>query len=293
MEKVTEQNGFILINKRVGVTSRSVDNVIQRLFHTRKVGHLGTLDPFASGLLVIAVNKGCKSLPFLDDSFKTYEACLSLGKKTNTGDLTGEVIEEKEINEITEEQILKVFDSFIGESKQIPPMTSAIHHEGRRLYDLLRKGIDVAREARNIVIKSLKLLSFIENVISFEVVCSRGTYVRTLGEDIAVKLGTVGHLFSLNRTAIGNKINLSMAKDIQDIDEKDLINPANLIDLPSLKIDDEEMILMIKQGKKINLGIDSNQVFLYTIDKSSNDLIALAVYNRSIGNEFKILRGLW
>ena len=158
MEKVTKQNGFILINKRVGVTSRSVDNVIQRLFHTRKVGHLGTLDPFASGLLVIAVNKGCKSLPFLDDSFKTYQATLSLGKSTSTGDLTGEVKEEKEVPVSNVSTIQTIFDSFLGESEQIPPMTSALHHEGKRLYDLSRKGIEIERKPRKIFIKSLKLI---------------------------------------------------------------------------------------------------------------------------------------
>ena len=293
MEKVTEQNGFILINKRVGVTSRSVDNVIQRLFHTRKVGHLGTLDPFASGLLVIAVNKGCKSLPFLDDSFKTYQASLSLGKSTTTGDLTGEIKEEKEVPNLSEKDVLEVLNSFIGESKQIPPMTSALHHEGKRLYDLSRKGIEIERKARTIVIKSIRLLSFDGKIVDFEVVCSRGTYVRTLGEDIAIKLGTVGHLMSLNRTAIGNKINLSMAKDIDTIEVTDLINPASLIELPSMLIEDEELISDIKSGKRITLKTEHDQILLYSRTKANYDIIALAVYNRSSGDEFVIQRGLW
>lgn len=293
MEKVTEQNGFILINKRVGVTSRSVDNVIQRLFHTRKVGHLGTLDPFASGLLVIAVNKGCKSLPFLDDSFKTYQATLSLGKSTSTGDLTGEVKEEKEVPVSNESTIQTIFDSFLGESEQIPPMTSALHHEGKRLYDLSRKGIEIERKPRKIFIKSLKLISYKENLIEFEVVCSRGTYVRTLGEDIALKLGTVGHLTTLNRIAIGNKINLSMAKDIDQITVENLINPASLIELPSILVEDDDLINDIKAGKRITLKCENDQILLYTKSKANYDIIALAVYSRNDGDEYIIVRGLW
>ena len=293
MEKVTEQNGFILINKRAGVTSRSVDNVIQRLFHTRKVGHLGTLDPFASGLLVIAVNKGCKSLPFLDDSFKTYTAKLLLGKSTATGDLTGEIKEEKNIPRLDEITIQKAFDSFLGESTQIPPMTSALHHDGKRLYDLSRKGIEIERKPRKIFIKSLKLLSFEENIIEFVVNCSRGTYVRTLGEDIANKLGTVGHLISLNRTAIGDKINLSMAKDIDEINASDLLNPASLIELPSILVEDDDLINDIKAGKRITLKNENAQILLYTRDKTNYDIIALAVYSRANGDEYIIKRGLW
>ena len=293
MEKVTEQNGFILINKRVGVTSRSVDNVIQRLFHTRKVGHLGTLDPFASGLLVIAINKGCKSLPFLDDSFKTYQASLYLGKSTATGDLTGEVKEEKEVPDLDEKKIKKVFDSFLGVGEQIPPMTSALHHEGKRLYDLSRKGVEIVRKPRRIEIKSLKLLSFAKNKVTFEVVCSRGTYVRTLAEDIAIKLGTVGHLTGLNRTAIGNKITLEMAKDIEKVTTSDLINPASLIELPSLEIEDDNLIQDIKSGKRITLNTEHDQILLYTRTKANYDIIALAVYNRDSEDEFVIQRGLW
>ena len=292
MEKVTEQNGFILINKRVGVTSRSVDNVIQRLFHTRKVGHLGTLDPFASGLLVIAINKGCKSLPFLDDSFKTYQAILSLGQLTSTGDLTGEIIQEKEVSNINEERVIETLNSFIGVGEQIPPMTSALHHQGKRLYDLSRKGIEVERKPRKIEIKSLKLLSFTDNLVKFEVTCSRGTYVRTLGEDIAIKLGTVGHLISLKRISIGQKMTLDMAKDIEDVEAIDLINPASLIELPSLEISDEQMINNIKSGKRITLKSNEERILLYTRSKANYDIIALAVYQRD-GDDYVILRGLW
>ena len=283
-------SGFVLIDKKEGVTSRSVDNKIQRLFHIKKVGHLGTLDPFASGLLIIAVDKGTKSLPYVDDSFKTYTAKLCLGKKTSSGDLTGEVIEEQEIPELYVEDVLEVFENFIGESTQIPPMTSAIHHEGKRLYDLARSGVEVERKERPIVIKSLKLLSFDGNSIEFEVICSRGTYVRVLGEDIAEALGTVGHLSSLRRTAVGS-ISVDNAVNIDELKEDDLINPCVLISLKHIIVRDESIIKDIKDGKSIQLEEKDNVVLLcYYIE---NEISPLAVYERDKDNEFKSLRGLW
>ena len=283
-------NGFILIDKKVGVTSRSVDNKIQRLFHTHKVGHLGTLDPFASGLLIIAIDKGCKSLSFIDDSYKTYIATLSLGKKTDTGDLTGQIIEEKVVSEIDQNKIEEAFNSLLGESEQIPPMTSAIHFGGKRLYELSRKGIEVERKPRKILIKSLKLLSFTHNSIVFEVNCSRGTYVRTLGEDIANKLGTVGHLTSLRRTSIG-QINVDLAKDIEAINEDDLCSPLSLISYKQIVLSDEMIIKNVMNGKTINLKDNEEKVVLcYYVD---NKLLPLAVYQLVSREVYAPIRGLW
>lgn len=283
-------SGFVLINKRVGMTSRRVDNVIQRLFHTRKVGHLGTLDPFASGLLVIAVDKGCKSLPFIDDSFKKYRAKLKLGEKTNTGDLTGEVIETLPFTYYDLDQIYDSFEDFVGESEQIPPMSSALHHEGQRLYDLSRKGIEVERKPRKITIKSLKPLSFDGKLLEFEVICSRGTYVRTLGEDIAKALGTCGHLVELERLEIGN-ISLKEAKDIDEINEEDLINPINLISLKHVEINEPSLIKDIKDGKIIILEEVEEQILLYQVENGIP--LALAVYVKKEGNTYAPIRGLW
>ena len=283
-------SGFVLINKRVGVTSRKVDNVIQRLFHTRKVGHLGTLDPFASGLLVIAIDKGCKSLPFIDDSFKKYRAKLKLGEMTNTGDLTGDIIKVCPVDGIYPEVIDLVFKSFLGESEQVPPMSSALHVDGRRLYELSHQGIEVERKPRKITIKSLKLLSFTENLIEFEVICSRGTYVRTLGEDIAFKLGTCGHLIELEREEIGN-IKLESAKDIDEINENDLINPINLISLKHIIMEDASIIKDIKDGKSISLKETDERVLI--CQKEADQLIALAVYERKEGDVYSPVRGLW
>ena len=283
-------SGFVLINKRVGVTSRKVDNVIQRFFHTRKVGHLGTLDPFATGLLVIAGDKGCKSLPFIDDSFKKYRAKMKLGEKTNTGDLTGDIIQVRPADSIYPETINLVFKSFLGESQQIPPMSSAIHVDGQRLYDLAHKGIEVERKPRKITIKSLKLLSFEGNLLEFEVICSRGTYVRTLGEDIAEKLETCGHLVELERLEIGN-IKLESAKDIDDISEADLINPINLISLKHVIVEAPSIIKDIKDGKSIELDEEDAQILI--CQKDNNEQIALAVYEHKEGKIYSPVRGLW
>ena len=272
------------------MTSRSVDNKIQRLFHTRKVGHLGTLDPFASGLLVIAIDKGCKALPFIDDFFKTYRAKMKLEEKTSTGDLTGEVIERAPFIYYDLDQILDTFEDFLGESEQIPPMSSALHHNGQRLYDLSRKGVEVERKPRKILIKSLKALSFDGNLLEFEVVCSRGTYVRTLAEDIAEALGTVGHLVELERLSIG-KIGLDSAKKIDEITEDDLINPINLIDLKHIIIEDASLIKDIKDGKNIKLKEEEKQVLLCQYE--DHKLIALAVYAHQEEDTYIPIRGLW
>lgn len=282
--------GFVLINKRVGMTSRKVDNVIQRLFHTRKVGHLGTLDPFASGLLVIAIDKGCKSLPFIDDSFKKYRAKLKLEEKTDTGDLTGKVISTLPFTYYDLDQIYDTFEDFIGESEQVPPMTSALHHDGERLYDLSRKGIEVERKPRKIIIKSLKPLSFDGKILEFEVVCSRGTYVRTLGEDIAEALGTCGHLIELERLEIGN-ISIKDAKDIDEISEQDLINPVNLISLKHVEIKEPSLIKDIKDGKIINLEEIEDKILLYY--KENGIPLALAVYGKKEDKIYFPIRGLW
>lgn len=236
------------------------------------------------------MDKGTKSLPYIDDSFKTYTAKLCLGKKTSSGDLTGEVIEEQEIPELYVEDVLEVFENFIGESTQVPPMTSAIHFEGKRLYDLARSGVEVERKERPIVIKSLKLLSFNGDSIEFEVICSRGTYVRVLGEDIAEALGTIGYLSSLRRTAVGS-ISVNAAVNIDELKENDLINPCVLISLKHIIVRDENIIKDIKDGKSIQLEEKDNTVLLCYYNE--NELVPLAVYQRNKDNGFKSLRGLW
>jgi tRNA pseudouridine55 synthase len=183
-------NGFVVIDKPAGITSHDVVSRVRRILGTRKVGHTGTLDPFATGVLPVAINDGTKSIPFLDEGSKTYKALLRFGVTTDTLDMTGA-------------QILSCLADFTGSISQIPPMYSAIKQNGQPLYKLARQGVAVERSARNVEIYSLELLSFDLPFAAIRVVCSRGTYVRSLADDIGRQLGCGAALQELRRTASG------------------------------------------------------------------------------------------
>ena len=232
-----EKNGLIFIDKQVGMTSRDVDFQIMKIFGTKKVGHLGTLDPFASGLLVVGVNEGTKLLSAFEESEKTYEAELILGKKTNTGDLTGEVVEEKDVPEIDDRLINVTLKTFLGKSTQTPPMYSAIKVNGRPLYSYARNNETVDVADREIEIRQIALLKYYkeEKKIHFFVTVSKGTYIRTLGEDIAEKLGTVGYLKNLRRLAVNNiAINNSFTSTLENPTIIPIIESAKIFGMPVL-----------------------------------------------------------
>ncbi len=196
-------NGFVIIDKPAGITSHGVVSRVRRILGTRKVGHTGTLDPFATGVLPVAVNDGTKAIPFLDEGTKSYEAVMQLGVNTDTLDLTGTVLREAEWRGISRTDIAAVLDRFRGPITQIPPMYSAIKRDGQPLYKLARQGQTVERAPRSIEIYSLELMSFEPPLVAFRVDCSRGTYVRTLAEDIGNLLGCGAALKELRRTASG------------------------------------------------------------------------------------------
>lgn len=196
-------NGFVVIDKPAGITSHDVVSRVRRILGTRKVGHTGTLDPFATGVLPVAVNDGTKVIPFLDEGSKTYEALLRLGVATDTLDMTGTILSETDPSSITREQLISCFNDFTGAVSQIPPMYSAIKQNGQPLYKLARQGVEVERKARDVEIYSLELLSFDLPHASIRVVCSRGTYVRSLADDIGRQLGCGAALQELRRTASG------------------------------------------------------------------------------------------
>lgn len=196
-------NGFIIIDKPAGITSHGVVSRVRRILGTRKVGHTGTLDPFATGVLPVAVNDGTKAIPFLDEGSKSYEAVMQLGVNTDTLDLTGTVLREGEWRGITRAALEAVLDRFRGAITQIPPMYSALKRDGQPLYKLARQGQTVERAPRSIEIYSLELTKFEPPLAAFRVDCSRGTYVRTLAEDIGKLLGCGAALKELRRTASG------------------------------------------------------------------------------------------
>lgn len=196
-------NGFIIIDKPPGITSHDVVSRVRRIIGTRRVGHTGTLDPFATGVLPVAVNDGTKAIPFLDEGVKCYEALMQLGTATDTLDITGQVLSERDCTFVSREMLLDVFAQFTGTISQIPPMFSAIKQNGQPLYKLARQGQQVERAARQVEIHSLELLSFESPLVSFRVTCSRGSYIRTLADDIGASLGCGACLKELRRTASG------------------------------------------------------------------------------------------
>ena len=191
------------IFKPRGCTSFHVVKNIRRIINDKKVGHGGTLDPFAEGVLIIGTGKDTKKLSNIINDEKVYVAGLELGIKTDTLDPEGKIIVEKTVPVLTKDEIKTVLRSFLGESLQVPPMFSAKRINGQRLYKLARRNIKIKREPIKISISDIALIDYKENIITFSVRCSKGTYIRVLGKDIAEKLNTVGYLTSLKRTNVG------------------------------------------------------------------------------------------
>mgnify|MGYP001353610135 CR=1 FL=1 len=195
---------IININKPINWSSFDVVKKIKSITKYKKVGHGGTLDPFASGVLIIGTNGDTKKLTSITNSDKTYEAKLELGKTTKTLDTESEIISQMEIPKMDSNSVISILNTFLGMQKQMPPMFSAKKHKGVRLYKLARKNIEVERKKIDIVINKLYLIDYNKSSIKFGVECSKGTYIRVLGKDIAQKMGTVGYLSSLKRTRVGS-----------------------------------------------------------------------------------------
>lgn len=197
-------SGVFLLNKPLGLSSNSALQKVRRLFNAQKAGHTGALDPLATGLLPICFGEATKFSHYLLDSTKRYQTTVKLGETTATGDVEGEVLQQREVPQLTKETIEQVLTKFRGEIQQVPPMYSALKREGRPLYELARKGIEIEREARPVTIYELRLVSFTEDSLTLDVTCSKGTYIRVLGEDIGEALGCGGHLTKLHRVQTGH-----------------------------------------------------------------------------------------
>ncbi len=197
-------SGVFLLNKPLGISSNAALQKVRWLFRAQKAGHTGALDPLASGLLPICLGEATKFSHYLLDSTKRYQTTIQLGHSTTTGDVEGEVLLEKAVPDLNQDMIEQVLAQFTGDIQQIPPMYSALKKEGRPLYELARKGIEIEREARLVTIEQIEILSFTADSITLDVTCSKGTYIRVLGEDIAKALGTQGHLTYLHRIKTGH-----------------------------------------------------------------------------------------
>jgi tRNA pseudouridine55 synthase len=202
-ERCDRVDGILLVDKPEGITSAGVVRVVKRRLGGEKVGHLGTLDPFATGVLPLAVGEGSKLVPFLNEDEKAYVGKIALGRATNTLDSTGETTEERDVPVLSAATIDEAASRFRGEIAQVPPMFSALKRDGRRLYELARRGVEVELTPRTVTIHSLTLRPFDAQTLELSVRCSKGTYVRSLARDVAEVLGTVGHLASLRRTEFG------------------------------------------------------------------------------------------
>ena len=285
-------DGVILVNKEKNWSSFDVCAFIRRKFNIKKVGHIGTLDPFAEGLLVVFLGKGTKMIPYFEGLNKEYVGTLTLGKKTSTYDLTGETIDSKDIVPFTKEELISALNSFLGEQEQLPPIYSAIKKDGKPLYYYAREGISIEVKKRLINIYSLDLISFEKDSITFKAKVSKGTYIRSLGNDLAIKLNNLGYLSSLARTKIGD-FALSQSKHIKEINEEDIISLDKIWNHGIYNIDDS-LLSKVKNGNKLKISKDQIDDDLILI-KNKDEILAIYKKEQSLNevNIYKIERGMW
>jgi tRNA pseudouridine55 synthase len=198
----TSPHGLLILNKPGGLTSHDVVNRVRRATHIKQVGHAGTLDPMATGVLVICVGQATRISEYLMGHDKTYRATIRLGVETDTYDADGEVVATHEAH-VEHAEIEQALRSFVGDIQQIPPMYSALKRDGQKLVDLARQGIEIEREARAVTVYSIDLLDYQTPEVTIEVRCSAGTYIRSIAHDLGARLGTGAHLTALTRTASG------------------------------------------------------------------------------------------
>jgi len=196
-------DGILLLDKPAGMTSNAALQQVRRLLRARKAGHTGSLDPLASGLLPICLGQATKVCGLLLDSNKTYRVTIALGERTATGDREGEVVERAPVPDLDQATIRRIAAGMLGASEQVPPMYSALKHQGQRLYRLARQGLEIERPARPVMIHRLVLLGVEGRELRFEIECSKGTYVRGVAEHFARACGTVGHVAGLRRISLG------------------------------------------------------------------------------------------
>ena len=278
-------NGILLVNKPKGMTSHDVVNKLRRILHMKKIGHTGTLDPNAEGVLMVLLGNSCKILPFIKNDIKEYVAKMTFGYTSDTLDIWGN-LEEFEVESYpTVDEVKEVMTTFMGKQLQIPPMVSAIKVNGKKLYEYAREGIEIERKAREIEIFELDLLSY-DKDIELRCLCSSGTYIRSLCVDIAEKLGQKGILSSLVRTRI-DQFTLDQTYTLEQIENCEyslLTNYEVLNKYPYIaydKIDD------VKNGKRIQLPCRDDMVMIVSGEE------VIAAYQHVNNGIYEAKRGLW
>lgn len=241
MSDFSSQSFFLFLHKDKGITSQKCLTQFKRKYKIKKMGHHGTLDPFATGVLLVGVNEATRFFQYIDDSKKTYVAHLKLGVATDTLDETGEVIETKVVPDLSSEQIQSALNNTLGQQMQTPPMYSAVKVDGKKLYELARKGQTVTRTPRAIEVFSVRFIDYQNHILSFEVTVSRGTYIRVLAEDIAKQLGTVGHLVELSRTELSSQKNYPVYHVGAELIQSDCILPDALLTFDKTELTQSEL----------------------------------------------------
>lgn len=265
-------DGVIVVNKEKDMTSHDVVAKLRRILGTKKIGHTGTLDPLATGVLVACVNKATKLVQYLTCDEKIYEVEMKFGIKTDTGDITGNVISTGK-DELEFDEIKNALSGFIGPQKQIPPMYSAIKVNGKKLYEYAREGIEIEREARDIEIYSIDNVTFEGDILKYKIHCSKGTYIRTVCEDIAEKLGTVATMTSLNRVQSGI-FNINQAIKLEDVSEDKIISLEKLFEDEIILKSDVDKLL---NGIKLHYDLKDGMYKLYVFEDDNKKFIGLGM----------------
>ena len=277
--------GFLNVYKPKGITSHDVVSALRRVTKIKQIGHTGTLDPFAEGVLPICIGKATRLIEYLKDD-KAYIGTVKLGKSTTTYDTEGETVNTSD-KSVALDEIESVLDIFLGDIEQIPPMYSAIKVKGKKLYEYARKGESVDIQPRKVHISKLDILNFNSETKELElyIECSKGTYIRTLGEDIAEKLGSVGHLTKLTRVEIG-PYSLKDAKKSSEVTIDDLIPISKMLShLKSFEVEGE-LAKKALNGMHFRLPINDDKILL----KDKDGIIAL--YKRENNGVYSCVRGL-
>lgn len=272
-------DGVLILDKPSGCSSNQALQQVRRLYRARKAGHCGSLDPLATGVLPLCLGQATRFSSYLLGASKTYRASARLGQTTSTGDAEGEVLDRRPV-EVEREQLQAVLEQFRGIIEQVPPMYSALRHEGKRLYQLAREGQQVERQSRRVEIHALELLSLESDQFDFEVCCSKGTYVRTLAEDIGNALGCGAHLTALRRTAV-DRLSLRDAVGMEQLAEADegrldeLLLPVSVAlgQFAELRLDPESSRDMV-HGRRVKLD-PSTAAGLYRLISADGVFIGL------------------
>ncbi len=283
------KSGILPICKPEGISSARVVSLVKRISKAKKVGHMGTLDPFATGLLLLGINKGTKISRFFLDATKRYKAKICLGIETDTFDCTGTILKKADsLDNISNEKIIGVVKNFKGKQKQIPPSFSALKHKGRPLYKYAREGLNIVKPARDIEIFEITIDKIEMPFVHIDVLCSKGTYIRTIAYDIGKTLGCGAHLSSLLRTetsgfSIENAVELSELEkiDASEIDEK-IISLAQALSFMPAHVADRKLENKIQFGQKIisDDGLPKGDSFLRILTEKEEELAAIVEYNK-------------